>query len=145
MAPRHFQKPGDLIVKIDGHSTENMPLKKVVEMVQGEPGTKVTLGLLHEGAKAPVDIEITRAQSQLFTARQDLLVAQTNILQQETILKNVISRAGVGTTELASVHIVPTDQISTDPRIALRVLEMTASETTERLGPHQYSGAVTFA
>jgi carboxyl-terminal processing protease len=53
---------GDIIVKIDGHSTENMPLKKVVEMIQGEPGTKVTLGVLHETAKAPVDIEITRAE-----------------------------------------------------------------------------------
>ncbi|MCI0683441.1 MAG: S41 family peptidase [Gemmataceae bacterium] len=53
---------GDLILKIDGHATENMPLKKVVEMIQGEPGTKVTLGVLHEGAKTPVDIDITRAE-----------------------------------------------------------------------------------
>ena len=31
-------------------------------MIQGEPGTKVTLTVLHEGAKEPVDIEITRAE-----------------------------------------------------------------------------------
>lgn len=53
---------GDVIVKIDGQSTESMPLKKVIELIQGEPGTKVTLGVVHEGAKAPVDIEITRAE-----------------------------------------------------------------------------------
>ncbi|MCS7047389.1 MAG: S41 family peptidase, partial [Gemmataceae bacterium] len=53
---------GDLIVKVDGQSTENMPLKKVVEMIQGEPGTKVKLGVLHEGAKEPVELEITRAE-----------------------------------------------------------------------------------
>jgi carboxyl-terminal processing protease len=53
---------GDIIAKIDGHSTENMPQKRVVELIQGEPGTKVTLGILHEGAKDPVDIEITRAE-----------------------------------------------------------------------------------
>lgn len=53
---------GDLIVKIDGKSTENMSLKKVVDSIQGEPGSKVTLGVIHEGSKAPVDIDIHRAE-----------------------------------------------------------------------------------
>jgi outer membrane protein TolC len=57
------------------------------------------------------EIEVTRAQSQLYAAKQDLLISQTNILQQETILKNALSRQGVGTSELAEVHIVPLDQI----------------------------------
>jgi carboxyl-terminal processing protease len=53
---------GDLILKIDGQATDGMPLKKVVESIQGEPGSKVTLSVLHEGAKKPVDIDITRAE-----------------------------------------------------------------------------------
>ncbi len=53
---------GDLIVKIDGKSTENLALKKVVDSIQGEPGTKVTLTVLHEGTKTPVDIDINRAE-----------------------------------------------------------------------------------
>jgi carboxyl-terminal processing protease len=53
---------GDLIVKINDQSTENMPLKKVVETIQGEPGTKVKLSVLHEGSKEPVELEITRAE-----------------------------------------------------------------------------------
>lgn len=57
------------------------------------------------------EIEVTRAQSQLFSARQDLLVAQTNLLQQETILKNALSRSGIANSELAEVHIVPLDSI----------------------------------
>ena len=57
------------------------------------------------------EIEVTRAQSQLYAAKQDLLISQTNLLQQETILKNALSRAGVATSELADVHIVPLDQI----------------------------------
>lgn len=57
------------------------------------------------------EIEVTRAQSQLYAAKQDLLIAQTNQLQQETILKNVISRSGVGTTDLANLHVVPLDRI----------------------------------
>ena len=53
---------GDLITKIDGKSTENMALKKIVEHIQGEPGTLVKLSVLHEGTKTPVDLEITRAE-----------------------------------------------------------------------------------
>ena len=54
------------------------------------------------GTAAP--IEITRAESQLYASQQDLVTAQTNLLQQETILKNYLSRNGVadaGLTERA--------------------------------------------
>ena len=57
------------------------------------------------------EIEVTRARSQLYAAKQDLLISQTNILQQETILKNALSRQGVGTSELADLHIIPLDHI----------------------------------
>jgi carboxyl-terminal processing protease len=53
---------GDLILKVDGKATDSVSLKKVVEMIQGEPGEKVTLTVLHEGEKKPVDIPITRAE-----------------------------------------------------------------------------------
>ncbi len=53
---------GDLIVKVNGQSTEGMPVKKVIESIQGEPGTKVKITVLHEGAKTPTDFEITRAE-----------------------------------------------------------------------------------
>jgi carboxyl-terminal processing protease len=52
---------GDLIVKIDGKSTENMHLNEAVELIQGDAGQKVVLTVLHEGTKEPVDVEITRA------------------------------------------------------------------------------------
>ncbi len=53
---------GDIIVKVDGKATEQQPLKRVVEMIQGEPGTDVTLTVLHEGQKKPVDMKLTRAE-----------------------------------------------------------------------------------
>ncbi len=53
---------GDLIVKVEGLPTEGMPVKKVIESIQGEPGTKVKISVLHEGAKTPTDLEITRAE-----------------------------------------------------------------------------------
>jgi outer membrane protein TolC len=57
------------------------------------------------------EIEVTRAKSQLYAAKQDLLISQTNILQQETILKNALSRAGIAAADLADLHIVPLDTI----------------------------------
>jgi outer membrane protein len=58
------------------------------------------------------EIEVTRAQSQLYTARQDLVISETNRLQQETVLKNALSRVGVGTSDLADVHVIPVDNFT---------------------------------
>jgi carboxyl-terminal processing protease len=63
---------GDLILKIDDQPTEGMALKKVVESIQGEPGTKVKLTVLHEGSKAPTDIEIVRAEIAVDSVLGDL-------------------------------------------------------------------------
>src|SRR3954464_3278953 len=52
---------GDMILKIDGKSTENMRLNEAVDVIQGDPGQKITLTVLHEGGKEPSDITITRA------------------------------------------------------------------------------------
>jgi len=51
---------GDMIVKIDGKPTENMRLSEAIDMIQGKPGDKITLTVLHEGGKEPVDISIVR-------------------------------------------------------------------------------------
>jgi carboxyl-terminal processing protease len=56
---------GDVIVKINGKSTENMDLSDAVDRITGEPGTKVVLSVLHEGAKQPVDLEMARAKIQV--------------------------------------------------------------------------------
>ena len=50
------------------------------------------------------EIEVTRAQSQLYAARQDLVISETNLLQQETVLKNALSRQGIATSDLADVQ-----------------------------------------
>ncbi len=66
------------------------------------------------GTLAP--IEVTRAESQVYTAQQDLLVAQTNLLQQEIVLKNTLSRGGVASPLIADVHIVPLDRFVIPPK-----------------------------
>ncbi len=63
---------GDLILKIDGKSTENMRLNEAVDLIQGDPGQKIVLTVLHEGGKEPVDLEMTRAEIQVQTVMGDL-------------------------------------------------------------------------
>ena len=58
------------------------------------------------------EIEITRADSQAATSRQDLVNSQTNLQQHELQLKNLISRTGVMDPILASAQIVPVDRIA---------------------------------
>jgi carboxyl-terminal processing protease len=52
---------GDLILRIDGQSTEGLELEEIIQRVRGKPGTTVTLQLQHTGEEAPVDVTITRA------------------------------------------------------------------------------------
>ena len=77
---------------------------------------QVTIGAIAE-------IEITRAEAQQFTSQQDLVVAETNLMQQETILKNYLSRNGIASANLADVHIVPLDTITIPPKDEVRPLE----------------------
>jgi outer membrane protein len=62
---------------------------------------------LQAGTMAPLDV--TRAQSQLATDRQNLIVAQTVQLQDEQILKNAISKDPMAPS-LVNVEIIPTDE-----------------------------------
>jgi outer membrane protein TolC len=61
------------------------------------------------GVLAP--ISIVQAEAAVATAEQGLIVAQTQVLQQETILKDALSRMGVESPTLVAAHIIPTDRI----------------------------------
>lgn len=53
-------RAGDIIIKIDGQSTEGITLMQAVKKLRGPRGTKVTITVLHEGESDPVDITIVR-------------------------------------------------------------------------------------
>jgi outer membrane protein len=61
------------------------------------------------GVLAP--ISIVQAEAAVASAEQDLIVAQTQVQQQETILKDALSRQGIESPTLASAHVIPTDRI----------------------------------
>jgi outer membrane protein TolC len=56
-------------------------------------------------------IEVTRAAADVSASKEDLLFAQTNVAQQETVLKNALSRNGVESAWLDEVHVVPLDHV----------------------------------
>jgi outer membrane protein len=64
---------------------------------------------------AMAEIEVTRAEAQLYAGRQDLTISQTNLLQQETVLKNALVRTGIAQAGLADVHVIPLDKIASVP------------------------------
>jgi outer membrane protein TolC len=72
---------------------------------------------------ALAEIEVTRAEAQLYASQQDLVIAQTNLLQQETILKNALSRNGVASPALAEVHVVPLDMLAVPDRDQLKPVD----------------------
>ncbi len=61
------------------------------------------------GTMAP--IEVTRAEAEIAAGQQTLTIAQTQELQQETILKNALSRNGVQNPAVANAHLILTDHI----------------------------------
>jgi outer membrane protein TolC len=61
------------------------------------------------GTLAP--IEVVRAEAEVARTRQDLIVSQTFLLQQQTLMKNAITRNSMDAGVL-TVEIVPTDSIA---------------------------------
>jgi len=62
------------------------------------------------GTLAP--IEITRAQSQVASDQQDLIISQTNLQLQQKLMVNAITR-NLSDPKLANLPVVPTDTMST--------------------------------
>lgn len=66
---------------------------------------QVAIGML-----AP--IEVIRAEAAVASSQQDLILSETRVLQQETILKDFLSRNGVASPAVQDAHIIPTDRIT---------------------------------
>ncbi|MSV27530.1 MAG: TolC family protein [Bryobacterales bacterium] len=73
------------------------------------------------GTLAP--IEIVRAEAEVARAQQDLTISETQVLQQETILKSALSRTGVASPAIASARVVPTDRINMPEKEAIEPVQ----------------------
>ncbi len=64
---------------------------------------------VEEGTQAPV--ELTRANAQVYSIRQDLIDSRGLLEEQEAIVKNVITRRTDNDPEVLNARIIPTDTI----------------------------------
>jgi carboxyl-terminal processing protease len=64
-------KSGDIIFEIEGKSSEGVTLEEAVKILQGKPGTDVTIGVQHAGEEKIEQIKITRALIQVPTVLGD--------------------------------------------------------------------------
>jgi len=78
------------------------------------------------------EIEVTRAESQSYAAKQDLIISQTTLAQQETVLKNALSRSGVTSVDLAEVHVIPLDKIEVPKSDEIRPLDDLVNEALSK-------------
>jgi outer membrane protein TolC len=64
------------------------------------------------GTRAP--IEVVRARAEVARSRRDLIAAEALVRQQETVLKDYLSRRTVSDPLLADLRIIPTDPLRVD-------------------------------
>jgi outer membrane protein TolC len=85
-----------------------------------------TKAQVDEGTLAPV--ELTRANAQVFSARQDLINARGLREEQEAILKNVLTERGNEDPEVRAAHIIPTDALAVPEKDEIRPIQDLISE-----------------
>jgi outer membrane protein len=74
-----------------------------------------------EGTQAPV--ELTRANAQVFSIRQDLIDSRGLLEEQEAIVKNVITRRTDNDPDVLNARIIPTDSIEVPGTDEVRPLQ----------------------
>jgi outer membrane protein TolC len=85
-----------------------------------------TRAQVDEGTLAPV--EMTRANAQVFSTRQDLINARGLLQEEEAIFKNVLTRQGNEDPEVRAAHIIPTDTLAIPEKDEIRPIQDLISE-----------------
>ena len=89
------------------------------------------------GTLAP--ISVVQAEAEVAADQQALVLAETQMLQQEVILKNALSRTGISDPLIASAHVIPTDTLSVPQVEAMSpVQDVVAQAMSSRPEPAQF-------
>lgn len=78
-------------------------------------------------------LEVTRAAAAVSQSEENLLISRTNLAQQETVLKNALSRTGVQDPAFDALHVVPLDTIQVPKQEEIRpVQDLVQAAVTDR-------------
>jgi carboxyl-terminal processing protease len=72
-AQRAGIKTGDLIVRLDDEPVKGMSLADAVKKMRGEPGSKIVLTVVREGAEAPLKLTLERAVIKVQSVKSRML------------------------------------------------------------------------
>ena len=120
---RNNMKVSDLQVKLQVATTVSAVLNLYWDLVSFIDAVRIkeqalaTAQKLYDDYRKMLEIgalpavEVTRAAAQVSVSKEDLLFAQTNVAQQEIVLKNALSRNAIANAWLDDVHIVPLNPI----------------------------------
>ena len=78
------------------------------------------------GSIAPIDT--IQAEAEMTAAQQDVVTQETQVLQQELILKSVLTRSGFDNAAVVSAHIIPTDHVDVPAQDAIIPLQDLVAE-----------------
>ncbi len=65
-------KKGDIVISIDGTSTQGMNIEEAVTLIRGPVGTRVKIMVIREGVDKPFEITITRAIIEIPTVETEI-------------------------------------------------------------------------
>ena len=143
---KNNMKISDLLMKLQVATTVSSALNLYWDLVSFNEAVRIKERALevaqdlYEGNKKQVaigamaGIEITRAAAAVSVSKADLLIAQTNVAQQEIVLKNMLNRNGIANTWLDDVHIIPLDRIEVPKTEEIRPIQDLIEEAlTNRL------------
>ena len=64
---------GDVIIRLDGRSTQGMSINEAVSRMRGEPGEDIVLTIVREGEETPFEVTITRDVIRVESVRSRML------------------------------------------------------------------------
>ncbi len=121
---KNSQRLNDLVFKQQVITTVSSVINLYTDLVSFNENVKVNrqaLALnekLYSDNKKQVEIgtlapiEIVKAEAEVASSQNALIQSETQVLQQETIIKNALSRTGVASPSVAEARIIPTDSLS---------------------------------
>jgi len=140
---KNNMKVTNLQVKLQVVTTVSAVLNLYWDLVSFNEAVRIkeqaleTAQKLFEGNRKQVEIgalpaiEVTRAAAEVSASKEDLLIAQTNVAQQEIVLKNALNRNSMQNTWLDDVHIVPLDKIEVPQTDEIRPVADLIQEAVE--------------
>ena len=84
-------KPGDRIIKINGHSTKGLTLTESVSLMRGKTGSKAVLTIFRKGLDTPRDITLERKEIKISSTRSEVLEGGYGYIRLKTFSESAAS------------------------------------------------------